>query len=108
MVEVMHTWPRRWVHLLTAFMFTLSWCTAMIRESVTESVIQVMTSGFQLPWLTVLRKMAPQYMPFLEHGTNPLPLIMFFFAIICLMWYPELNVFRAAATCSDDSTASRQ
>ena len=91
MVEVIYTWPRRWIYMTTLFMFTLSWCTAMVRESVTESLIRVMCSGFQLPWLTVLRKMAPQYLNFLENGTSPLPLLMFSFALICLIWYPELR-----------------
>jgi hypothetical protein len=92
-VEVMSTWPRRWIYLTWATMFTLSWCLAMIRESVSESVIRVMTSGFQLPWLTVLKKMAPQYLNFLEQGASPLPLILFVFAVICLIWYPEVSPF---------------
>jgi hypothetical protein len=101
MVEVMYTWPRRWIYLTTTLMFTISWCTAMIRESVTESVIRVMTSGFQLPWLTVLRKMAPQYLTFLEQGASPLPLILFFFAVLCLIWYPELKLFGQAPSPGD-------
>ncbi len=107
MVEVMYTWPRRWIYLTTLVMFTISWCTAMVRESVTESLIRVLCTGFQLPWLTVLRKMAPQYLSMLEHGTSPLPLLMFVFAVICLIWYPELKLFGNPTTSPEVQSACR-
>jgi hypothetical protein len=91
--EVMYSWPRRWVYMTATFMFTLSWCVAMVRESVTESLVRVMTTGFQLPWLTVLKKMAPQYLGFLEQGTSPLPLLLLSVAVICLIWYPDFVLF---------------
>jgi hypothetical protein len=63
-----------------------SWSTAMARESVPVSMARIFTSGFELPWLSVLEKTAATYAPFLEHGTSPLPLFVLTGAVFWLLW----------------------
>ncbi len=58
----------------------------MVREAPIESLAKVMLGGFQLPWLTVLTKMAPQYVPFLANGASPLPFLLLCAVFIYGIW----------------------
>jgi hypothetical protein len=63
-----------------------AWCLAMVRESVPQSLLRVLIEGFQLPWLTVLGKMATQYAPFLSGRPSPLPLFALTAAFLIVLW----------------------
>jgi hypothetical protein len=64
-----------------------------------DSVNQVLLGGFQLPWVNVLSKMAPQYLPFLAERSSPLPLFVLCGAILYGLWrYPEPESFGAGRT----------
>jgi hypothetical protein len=71
--------------------FAQSWCLSMVRAiEIGDSVTQVLLGGFQLPWVNVLAKMAPQYLPFLAERSSPLPLFLFCGAVLYGLWrYPE-------------------
>jgi hypothetical protein len=76
-------WGRALLVLPTA---VISWCLAMAREDVPTSLLQVLLGGFQLPFLTVLRKTAAAYAPFLTQGVSPLPLFAIAAVILWLVW----------------------
>ena len=42
--------------------------------------------GFQLPWMNVLVKMAPQYFPFMAQATSPLPLFALSGVLLWGLW----------------------
>jgi hypothetical protein len=49
--------------------------------------------GFQLPWLTVLSKTAPQYLAFLQQQASPLALFVLCGAVLYGIWrYPTAEV----------------
>jgi hypothetical protein len=68
-----------------------SWCLSMVRAiDISDSITRVLLGGFQLPWVNVLSKMAPQYLPFLAQQASPLPLFLLCGALIYGLWrYPE-------------------
>jgi hypothetical protein len=67
--------------------FAEAWCLSMVRAtSMFDSIAQVFLGGFQLPWMTVLAKMAPQYVPFMADRTSPLPLFVLFGALLTGLW----------------------
>jgi len=76
------------------FSFGESWAMSMARrgvgipeESMLTSVWSVLWDGLQLPWLTTVLKMAPQYLPFLEGEVmSPLPLFVILSLIIYGIW----------------------
>ncbi len=78
-------------HAILVLAFAQSWCLSMARgPSVPESIERVMLGGFQLPWLSVLKRMAPQYFPFMTDYASPLPLLMLSGALLYGVWrYPE-------------------
>jgi hypothetical protein len=71
--------------------FAESWCLSMVRAiEIPDSIARVLLGGFQLPWVTVLAKMAPQYLPFLEQQASPLPLFVVGGVLLFGLWrYPE-------------------
>jgi hypothetical protein len=71
--------------------FAESWCLSMVRATeVTDSITRVLFGGFQLPWLTVLAKTAPQYLPFLAQQSSPLALFALCGALLFGLWlYPK-------------------
>jgi hypothetical protein len=85
-VAAMSQLPRLLVCWVAILSFAQSWSLSMVRESVAESLSRVFLEGFQLPWLTVLTKMAPQYAPFLAGRASPLPLFLLCGAIIYGVW----------------------
>jgi hypothetical protein len=76
---------RRWI-LVAAV--AQAWALAMARESVPESLVRVFVAGPELPWLTVIGKMAPQYVPFLEGPPSPLPVLAVGAAAVAALWWP--------------------
>jgi hypothetical protein len=68
---------------------SISWSVAMVREDVPTSIAHIFLSGFELPWLTVLRKTASAYAPFLERGVSPLAVFCLAGALIWVIWRRE-------------------
>ncbi|MFQ5745765.1 MAG: hypothetical protein ACE5HF_00925 [Gemmatimonadota bacterium] len=64
----------------------ISWSVAMARESVPTSLAHVLLGGFELPWLTVLRKTAGAYAPYLADGASPLPVFAVVGVLLWLLW----------------------
>jgi hypothetical protein len=85
-VPVLRRLPRGVAAALVVLSATISWSTAMVRESVPLSLTRVFTSGFELPWLEVLEKTAGTYAPFLEHGTSAIPLFLLTAVVLWLLW----------------------
>jgi hypothetical protein len=75
-----------------------AWVMAMVRESVPESFASVMANGPQLPWLTVLGKMAPQYLPSLDGPPPAWPFFLLAAALLGVLWNRLLQ--RGAAPVS--------
>jgi hypothetical protein len=72
---------------LIVLTFAESWCVSMVRAiSIPESIAQVFLGGFQLPWMNVLAKMAPQYFPFMADRTSPLPILVLLGVLLCGLW----------------------
>ncbi|MEO7041279.1 MAG: glycosyltransferase family 39 protein [Gemmatimonadaceae bacterium] len=66
----------------------ISWSVAMVREDVPTSLMHVLIGGFELPFLTVLRKTASAgYAPFLvTAGVSPLPIFVLLAVTILFIW----------------------
>jgi len=79
---------------LIVLTFAEAWCLSMVRAiDITDSIARVLLGGFQLPWVTVLAKMAPQYLPFLERQASPLALFAVCAALLYGIWrYPAPEV----------------
>jgi hypothetical protein len=69
----------------------VSWSLAMVRSqgTVAENIKHVFVEGFQLPWLTVLSKLATQYVPWLTHGVSALPLMGLCGVLVYFIWRVE-------------------
>jgi MFS family permease len=67
--------------------FTESWCLSMVRAiEISDSIARVLLGGFQLPWVNVLAKMAPQYLTYLEQQSSPLALLVLVGALVYGIW----------------------
>jgi hypothetical protein len=67
--------------------FAEAWCLSMVRATyVLDSIKNVFLGGFQLPWMTVLVKMAPQYFPFMAERASPLPLFTLCAVLLHGLW----------------------
>jgi hypothetical protein len=64
----------------------ISWSVAMTRDSVPGALYRIFLIGFELPWLTVLRKTASGYLEFLADGASPMALLILTAAIVWLIW----------------------
>lgn len=63
-----------------------TWCLAMVREAPWISISRVFTDGLELPSLTTLMKVAPQYLPGLSNKVSPLPFFVFLVLLIWALW----------------------
>jgi hypothetical protein len=72
--------PNAWRWLLVLPTLIISWAVTMMREDVWTSLQLLVTSGPTLPLLTVLRKTASAYAPWLADGVQPMGAI----AVLCL------------------------
>lgn len=75
-----------WRFLLIVPTVAISWSVSMARESVPVSLSHIFLGGFELPWLTVLRKTAGAYAPFLERGASPIPLFCLLGVTLWFVW----------------------
>jgi hypothetical protein len=75
-----------WRFVLIVPTMAISWSVSMARESVPVSLSHVFLGGFELPWLTVLRKTAGAYAPFLEQGASPIPLFCLLGVTLWFIW----------------------
>ncbi len=64
----------------------ISWSVSMAREDVPRSLLQIFTTGLELPVLTVLQKMASGYLPTLEAGVSPIPVFAVVGVVVWLIW----------------------
>ncbi|MCC6990958.1 MAG: hypothetical protein IT181_18265, partial [Acidobacteria bacterium] len=87
--------PRRWI---LALALAVSWALAMARESVPESLLRVFVAGPELPWLTVIGKTAPQYVPFLDGAPSPLAAMALAAAAVAALWWPLGGARRSTET----------
>lgn len=65
---------------------TISWAVSMTREAIPRALTQVFVGGFELPTLTVLRRMSSGYAPWLEGDVSPLPLFVLTGVVLWLIW----------------------
>ena len=65
-----------------------SWAVSMTRDSVPGALGRVFLQGFELPWLTVLRKTASGYMQSLSTGASPIAIFVLLAVILWLVWRP--------------------
>ena len=66
-----------------------AWALAMVRESVPDSLHRAFVQGFELPWLTVLWKMAPQYLPGVDTPPTPWPIFLLCALAIGALWWRD-------------------
>lgn len=85
-VAVLRRVPRLLAYAIAVLAVTHAWAMAMVREDVPQSIARFLVEGFQLPFLTVLGKMAAQYMPDLQGRPSPLPLFGLCAAAIWGIW----------------------
>jgi hypothetical protein len=87
--------------LLVAPTVVISWSVAMAREDVPTSLMHVLLGGFELPFLTVLRKTAAGYAPFLQDsGVSALPILTLLAVTLWLLWrghWPAANTVQVGA-----------
>ena len=97
----------RWALVLPTII--VSWSVSMAREDIVRSVLQVFTTGLELPILTVLQKMASGYLPGLSGGVNPIPIFAVVGVMIWLIWRGHLGSLiadSAHGTNRDDRVGS--
>jgi hypothetical protein len=90
-VVVLERMPARVRFAIAAAAFAQAWVLAMVRESVPESFASVLANGPQLPWLTVLGKMAPQYLQGMSGSPPAWPLMLAAAAVIAFLWSRVLS-----------------
>ena len=69
----------------------ISWAVSMTRDSVPGALGRVFLQGFELPWLTVLRKTASGYMESLATGASPIAILVLLAVILWLAWRPYMR-----------------
>lgn len=77
---------RRWLIILVVPILLNSWIISMVREPAPESWYRIITEGFQLPWLTVLRASAPEDNSVLSSRLLPITIITFTFSLTYFIW----------------------
>lgn len=86
LVPVLLAMPRWLVAVAVLPTVAISWSLAMVRESVPISLAHVFLGGFELPWLTVLGKMASGYAPALRNGTSPMAFFVLAGVVLWVVW----------------------
>jgi hypothetical protein len=91
------TWLRYPIIVLA---FAEAWALSMARATaISDSLARVFLGGFQLPWMNVLARMAPQYFPFMDRESSPLPLFLLCGALIYGLWrYPQAEALESHDT----------
>lgn len=64
----------------------ISWAVSMTRDAVPGALARVFFQGFELPWLTVLRRTSSGYLAFLEDGASPIGIFIVIGVVVWLMW----------------------
>jgi hypothetical protein len=64
----------------------ISWSVAMTRDDVPGALARVFLQGFELPWLTVLRKTSSGYLEFLSAGASPIAIFCVMAVVLWLVW----------------------
>lgn len=86
-VPLLQRLPTHVLFVVMVFAFAEAWCMAMVRGIyIHDSVARIFLGGFQLPWMNVLVKMAPQYFPFMAQVASPLPLFALCGVMIWGLW----------------------
>jgi len=78
--------PRFFAWALTVPTLAVSWSVSMAREDVPTSLARVFLMGPELPWVTVLGRMASGYAPFLSDGVSPLAVLALLGVVVWLIW----------------------
>ncbi|MEQ1858073.1 MAG: hypothetical protein ABL963_16585 [Longimicrobiales bacterium] len=86
LVPVLLRAPRVLVWALLLPTVAISWSVSMARESVPISLARVFMMGPELPWVTVLGRMASGYAPFLTDGVSPIAILVLLAAVVWLIW----------------------
>lgn len=64
----------------------ISWSVSMTRENVPMALTRVFMLGPELPWVTVLGRMASGYAPVLAEGVSPLAILIVLGVVVWLIW----------------------
>jgi hypothetical protein len=86
LVPVLLRAPRIVVWTLLVPTLAISWSVSMAREDVPTSLARVFLLGPELPWVTVLGRMASGYAPFLADGVSPLAILAALAVVVWLIW----------------------
>lgn len=83
--------PRLLTGLIAAISLYWSWCLAMYRDverglGVAEAVLRITLGGFELPWLTTVKRM-PAFSNYVGPTTSPAPILVAASLAIFLMWW---------------------
>lgn len=78
--------PRVLVWALVLPTLCISWSISMTREDVPTSLARVFLMGPELPWVTVLGRMASGYAPMLAEGVSPLAVFGVLAVVVWLIW----------------------
>jgi hypothetical protein len=86
LVSVLVRAPRVLVWALVVPTVAISWSVSMAREDVPTSLARIFLLGFELPWVTVLGRMASGYAPMLAEGVAPLAIFGALGVVVWLIW----------------------
>jgi hypothetical protein len=86
LVPVLLRAPRLVTWLLVMPTIAVSWSVSMAREDVPTSLARVFLMGPELPWITVLGRMASGYAPFLAEGVSALAVLAALALVTWLIW----------------------
>ena len=86
LVPVLLRAPRLVVWALLLPTVAISWSVSMAREDVPTSLARTFLMGPELPWVTVLGRMASGYAPFLAEGVSPLAILGGLAVVVWLIW----------------------
>jgi hypothetical protein len=70
---------------------SISWAVSMTRDGVPGALSRVFLQGFELPWLTVLRKTSSGYLASLASGASPIAIFVLLAVILWLVWRPYMR-----------------